>query len=306
VRVVSLSWLSGDIEPDLATAIRAASNTLFVTIPSGNGGAFDADPTNPLPCNLDAPNVLCVSTSAPDDGLDCGAYGASSVDVAVPTQNNQTTTNGGGWGPTGCATSFAAPAAAGVATILFGLDPAASPGDVKAAIVDSARRVAAWSGKSVSGGIVDAAAAVALFQQRRGIAAPPPGGGGDGSDTTPPTLVLTVSPARFSRTTQLAVQLSETANVRLTISRLAPGRRSRGRCIAPTRRLRHAPACTRETTVRRLTVARPGGPSTVTFDGKDSKGHRLTAARYAVRGQAIDGAGNRSPTVKATFRVISG
>ena len=141
------------------------------------------------------------------------------VDLAVPTQNNITTTNGGGTGPTGCATSFAAPMAAGAAAVLFGLDPTASPAVVKQALIDSARPVAAWAGKSVSGGVLDLDAAVRLFAQRRGItlqsttappsppapplsppapptttaapATPPP-------DRTPPTLRLRLSPTTFA------------------------------------------------------------------------------------------------------------
>src|SRR3954468_17511550 len=101
VRVVSMSWLAGTpIEADLATAISSHPNVLFVAIVSGNGepgcnadgqqGApgtcSDISAQSPaMPCALKVDNVLCVSTSSPDDGLDCGAYGADSVDVAVPT-----------------------------------------------------------------------------------------------------------------------------------------------------------------------------------------------------------------------------
>jgi hypothetical protein len=172
-RVISLSWLSTPDEEAITAAIRQLDQVLFVTIPSGNGGAFNADPENPFPCNLNAPNVLCVSTSSPDDGLDCGAFGPRSVDVAVPTRNSVTTQNGGGYiNPTGCATSWASPTAAGVATILFGIAPQAGPATVKEAIIDGARRVPAWRGRSVSGGIVDAAKTVSIFKARLG------GGGG--------------------------------------------------------------------------------------------------------------------------------
>src|SRR4051794_31926878 len=45
VRVVSMSWLSGaPPENDFLQAIASHTNTLFVTIPSGNGGATNADP----------------------------------------------------------------------------------------------------------------------------------------------------------------------------------------------------------------------------------------------------------------------
>jgi subtilisin family serine protease len=161
-RVVSMSWLVGAPEADFVAAIRDHPNTLFVSIPSGNGGATDADPdaANRAPCSLDLPNVLCVTTSAPDGGLSCGDYGATLVDVAVPTENSVTTTNGGGFGPTGCATSYAAPTAAGLATILFGFAPAATPAQVRQAIIAGARSVPAWQGRSVSGGIADAVGAV--------------------------------------------------------------------------------------------------------------------------------------------------
>jgi subtilisin family serine protease len=166
-RVVSMSWLSGPLEPGLRRAIRRYPRVLFVAIPSGNGTPYDADREDPEPCNIGAPNVLCVSTSSPRDGLDCGAFGARSVDVAVPTRDIRTTLNGGSYGTTACATSYAAPEAAGVAAILFGADPHATASRVRRAIIFGARRVPAWRGRSVSGGIVDAAAALRRLRHAR-------------------------------------------------------------------------------------------------------------------------------------------
>jgi hypothetical protein len=189
-RVVSMSWLvDASISGDFKKVITSHPNTLFVAIPSGNGGATNAEGESGdrMPCGLDTDNVLCVSTSAPDDGLDCGDYGKTLVDVAVPTQNSITTTNGGGFGPTGCATSFAAPTAAGLATILFGINPQASASQVRQAIISGARPVEAWTNKSVSGGIADAAGAVQAFQGG--------GGGGGGSDTTAPNVKITKGPS---------------------------------------------------------------------------------------------------------------
>jgi hypothetical protein len=186
-RVVSMSWLSGSpIENDFKKTITSHPNTLFVAIPSGNGGAQNAegDSDQRMPCGLDAPNILCVSTSSPSDGLDCGEFGKTLVDVAVPTQNSVTTSNGGGFTSTGCATSFAAPTAAGVATILFGINPQASGSDVRQAIIDGARAVPDWSGRSVSGGIIDAAGAVDALQGN------PP----SGNDTTAPETKITKGP----------------------------------------------------------------------------------------------------------------
>ncbi|MDO8209534.1 S8 family serine peptidase [Conexibacter sp. CPCC 206217] len=317
VRVVSFSWLSGPLDADspLRTAIVDHPNVLFVTIPSGNGGAEDADPQDPQPCNLGVGNVICVSTSSPTDGLDCGAFGARSVDVAVPTQNNFTTRNGftlGGpvsQGPTGCATSWAAPTAAGIATILFGIDPSATPADVRSAIVDSARPAAAWQGRSVSGGIADAAAAVSLFQQRRGIApatpparvpapvtpaptprTPPTIPPRSTRDTTPPQLKV------VRRGLSLKVTPSERATLTVRIERAQPGRRSRGACRRPSPRLRRAPRCTRWERVTSVSQSGVPAGSARTLRLPLAAGRRRPLARGSYRGVlvATDAAGNSS------------
>lgn len=309
-RVASFSWLSGPLEESLKTAILNHPNMLFVTIPSGNGEAYDADTGEggpPQPCALDAANVLCVSTSSPTDGLDCGAYGPRSVDVAVPTQGNVTTANGGGFAPIGCATSWAAPTAAGLATILFGIDPTASPADVRAAIVDSARRSPAWAGKSVSGGVADAQAAVTLFQQRRGIApgTPPPGtpaprptpqprpAPAPQRDRTRPTITVRVN--RFG--TVLTFRLSEPARVRLVFERRIRGRKTSGGRCTPGKRIGRF--CTISVTEGEWAQSVPQTVKArkVALDRlRKSNGQRmlLRNRRYSVSVTATDAAGNRS------------
>jgi hypothetical protein len=185
VRVVSMSWNMDQSDFDdggSKAAIEAAPDTLFVALAGGNGGPALL-PDTQRPCGLSAtePNVICVSTSSPTDGLDCGEYSPTIVDLAVPTEGDVTTVNGGGFTTTGCATSFASPMLAGAAAILFGLDPTATPADVKAALMDSARPAAAWAGNSVTGGVLDLDAAIKLFAQQRGITlVPDRGSGGSG------------------------------------------------------------------------------------------------------------------------------
>jgi len=89
VRVVSMSWLVGKPESEFAAAIHNAKRTLFVAIPSGPepGSSIDGDGQSRAPCTLKhAPNVLCVTTSSPDNKPSCGAYGKRSVDVADPSK----------------------------------------------------------------------------------------------------------------------------------------------------------------------------------------------------------------------------
>lgn len=316
VRVVSMSWLSGTpIENELAAAIASHPNVLFVAIPSGNGGACNADAqpgdadacgdvnaqTPPMPCGLNVANVLCVTTSSPSDAPSCGAYGAKTVDIAVPTENSVTTNRDGGFSPTVCATSYAAPTAAGLATILFGIDPTATGSDVRAAIVDSARKVPAFDGKSVSGGIADAVAAVDLFQSRRGIpgrtpTTPDPGPSGPGpgpsptpgpaADTTAPRLTMTIAPTRFRagrRGAKLRIGLTEAAKVTVTWTKVR-ARRSAG---SATRSL-------------------PAGTTKLAFTGKDRRGRKLKPGRYRAVARAVDAAGNASKVVTAVFTIRRG
>jgi subtilisin family serine protease len=161
-----MSWLVGEPEAEFTRAITEARRTLFVAIPSGDEPGANIDGEQRAPCTLKAPNILCVTTSGPDNQPSCGALGPRSVDVAVPVENSITTQNGGGFAATSCATSFAAPTAAGVATILFGAEPKAKPKQVRDAIIDSAHRSTAFKGKTVSGGVVDAKAALKLLRKR--------------------------------------------------------------------------------------------------------------------------------------------
>src|SRR3954447_16377435 len=320
-RVVSMSWLQGPpYEADFTAAIAWHPNVLFVAIPSGNGGACDADGAPggastcgdvdfdhpPMPCAMKVANVLCVSTASPTDALDCGAYGVQSVDVAVPTENSTTTSRDGGFTGTGCATSFAAPEAAGIATILFGIDPSASSSDVRAAIVDSARKAPAWDGKSVSGGIVDAVAAVDLFQSRRGIAGrtppvaqpptppaqePPPTPAAP--DRTPPVVTIAISPISFraggpalgisrKRGARLRIGLSENAKVRITFAAIH-AKKAAGSFVGRFDQ----------------------GTTRLTFPGT-AHHRRLRPGRYRVVASATDYSGNSSRKVSAVFKILRG
>ena len=208
-RVVSLSWTQG-INQDQLDAIAASPNTLFVTIPGGNDGAFDAEAPGvpgglPYPCSANLPNIICVSTSSPTDGLDCGPYGKTIVDIATPTQGIIAPVNGtGGTLQGGCATSFASPMVAGVATILFGLVPQATPADVKAAILKGARPAAAWAGKSVTGGVLDAVGAVDALQAQYGLSPPPPLTGAAIAKGKGPPKKTTKKKAKFTWTSGIA------------------------------------------------------------------------------------------------------
>jgi hypothetical protein len=339
VRVVSMSWNAepGDFNK---AVVQAHPEILFAALAGGNGGP-DELPTDTYPCalsvaptNAGVDNVICVSTSKPDDSTDCGAVSGAIVDLAVPTENNVTTTVGGGSGATGCATSYASPTIAGAATVLLGLDPTASGADVKRALVDSARVVPAWAGHSKSGGILDLDAAVKLFAQRRGITLKPDTGttgttgttGNGGNDVTPTTLRIAFSPRTFTavavnakkawasaksaatkrkvsptpKGSKLVVNLSEAAKVTVTLRRAVAGHRSGKHCLVG--RKRGAKSCTTSVAAGSISAgSRPKGRSTISVRGRTSKGRAWTAGRYTASATAKDAAGNKSKAARAGF-----
>ena len=132
--------------------------------------------------------------------------------------------------------------------------------------------------------------------------APPP----PPPDTLAPTLsALSVTPSRVRRGRRTAIRftLSEAASVALQFDRVRRGRRSNGRCVAPRRRLRRAPRCTRFRRVGALTRQVANGTSTISFDGRLS-GRLLPVGSYAVTLVARDAAGNVSRPRTLRFRIL--
>jgi hypothetical protein len=83
------------------------------------------------------------------------------------------------------------------------------------------------------------------------------------------------------------------------LARQLPGRRSGGRCLAPSPQRARAPRCRRLVTQRALTVTGETGSNSVIFDARGLKpaGYRATLV-------PTDGAGNRGATTTIRFVVV--
>ncbi|HZV72221.1 MAG TPA: hypothetical protein VFF79_00745 [Conexibacter sp.] len=128
------------------------------------------------------------------------------------------------------------------------------------------------------------------------------------NDTTPPTLTALSLPKRLhpGQHATIQVTLSEPAKLTLRFARVLPGRRAKsGRCVAPTRRLRHAARCTRVVAVGTLTRANvAGGVAKLSWDGRLG-GRRLVVGSYRLTISATDLAGNPSRrSVATSFEVV--
>lgn len=158
--ICNLSFCSNAYSQELADAIEN-SNMLFV-VAAGNGDengvGLDIDSSPTYPASLSSDNIITVSNLMFDGNLDSSSnYGAVSADIAAPGTYIVSTIPGGYGFLSG--TSMAAPMVTGAAALLYSYRPDYTLGDVKNAILSSARPMDSLAGKVSAGGILDVGAA---------------------------------------------------------------------------------------------------------------------------------------------------
>jgi virginiamycin B lyase len=120
---------------------------------------------------------------------------------------------------------------------------------------------------------------------------------GPARDITAPRIE-TLKLSRKGTRLEIVVTLSEAGKITAAIQKSKPGRRSRGKCVAPTRKLRRAKACTRHVTVAHATRAARAGTTTLHLSIKG-----LKRGSYRVTVKARDAAGNVSRVRLASLRI---
>lgn len=116
-------------------------------------------------------------------------------------------------------------------------------------------------------------------------------------DKTAPRI-KTLKVRRKGKTVLISVTLNEAGRIVAAVQKSKPGRWRGGRCVAPTRKLRHAKRCTRRVTVARVRRAAAAGTTTLRLSAK-----RFTRGSYRVAVTARDAAGNVSRTHVASLRI---
>lgn len=197
VRLFNGSFGGPDDDPAFEDLIASNPQALFV-FSSGNGGGDQvgdnhdsvSDLDHRFPCDSNLPNVICVGSSNWNDAISgFSDYGVKSVDLLAPGSSiyaakpctvpapdidhqtecpydaiDETAPVGLGGGPYAfqllSGTSMAAPAVAGTAALLWQKCPTLQSSQVKSAIVETVRPIAAVKTKVAYGGRLDAAAAV--------------------------------------------------------------------------------------------------------------------------------------------------
>lgn len=154
------SWGGGPFSTSMRNAILAAAVEGHLFVSSAGNDGVDTDAIPHYPSGYDAPNVLSIANMQNDDTLRPSSnFGLTTVDLGAPGTNIASTWPGGSYVYLS-GTSMASPHVAGVAALLLSENPGWGHVQLKQRIMETVRPVAALSGKSVTGGMLNAALAI--------------------------------------------------------------------------------------------------------------------------------------------------
>jgi subtilisin family serine protease len=138
----------------------SAAGQIFVAAAGNSGTNNDVTPF--YPANNPSPNVLSVAATEPDGTrASFSNYGLTTVHLGAPGDSNFSTGINGTYNA-GAGTSYAAPYVTGTVALVMAAHPDWTASQVRARILATVTPVASLAGKTVSGGIVNAAAAVGI------------------------------------------------------------------------------------------------------------------------------------------------
>ncbi len=164
IRVANLSWGSSDSSWLLEQAINAAGAAGILVVASAGNDGLDQDRAwwPNYPSSFPAANILAVAATDNQDRLAWNSnYGLTRVDLSAPGVGILSTVPGRTYAANS-GTSFAAPFVSGVAALAASLNPELSVGDLRDKILAGVEPLASLTGKTVSGGRLDAARTLAL------------------------------------------------------------------------------------------------------------------------------------------------
>ncbi|MCS6772098.1 MAG: S8 family serine peptidase [Kiritimatiellae bacterium] len=160
--ILNNSWGGGRFSQALEEAIEAAGDADQLFIAAAGNSNNDNDSVPMYPASYDAWNIIAVASSDRRDRMSSfSSYGRSSVDLAAPGSAIRSTVPGAGYDDYS-GTSMATPHVAGAAALLKSIFPNATAEQLKQMILDGARRLPVWEGKTVTGGRLDVGESVRI------------------------------------------------------------------------------------------------------------------------------------------------
>jgi thermitase len=158
-KVINASWGGGPYSEAMKDAIAYAGSmgVVFVTAAGNDGANADASPSYPGSYNL--PNEISVAAVDQNGNLaPYSDYGPQTIALAAPGSNIFSTIPNGF--ATYSGTSMATPYVSGVISLVAGLEPGYTAQQLIARVESTTKTLPSLIGKTITGGIVDAAAAV--------------------------------------------------------------------------------------------------------------------------------------------------
>jgi hypothetical protein len=300
---------------------------LFVTAAGNNGLDEDAEQT--YPCAFGLANEICVTAANARDELPAWAnYGPQFVQLAAPGESIfSTLAAAGGEARYGylSGTSMATAQVSGAAALILSQDPAMSPAELRADILQSVDPLPSLAGKVTTGGRLDVCRAIPACSGPLAAApavAPAAPAAAPSAAQRPRIAALSLRPAAFRVArrgpaittagreggTTIRYRDSRAALTRFTILALRSGvLGGAGRCVAPPRgaasRARRAKRCTRLVALARFYRRDRAGANSFHFSGRIAH-VRLAAGRYRLAALPFFD-GQAGTTAETSFRVIA-
>ena len=205
VDVLSTSWGSGRYSATMLNIIRAANDAGILFIATAGNGSSNTDISANFPSNYEVENVISVAAIDRNGNLaNFSNYGQTTVDIGAPGVDILSSTSGSDTEYSSFSgTSMATPYVAGVAALVLSQFPSASVIEQKNRILSTAATLSSLTGKTLTGGMVDAHAALTITE--------------DGSleisvSSNPYTLIEGETASVFIKVTDLLPQTDATVN----------------------------------------------------------------------------------------------
>jgi hypothetical protein len=151
IRVLSNSWGSAAPSAALQNAISAANDADMLLVTAAGNATSNNDTTPVYPASYTLPNIVSVASSTSSDQRSAFSnYGPTSVDLSAPGAQVLSTVPGNAYGVTS-GTSMAAAHVSGAALLALSMCSVDTQ-ELKSLLLDSADRLAPFSGFTVTGG----------------------------------------------------------------------------------------------------------------------------------------------------------
>jgi subtilisin family serine protease len=252
--VITMSLTVGETGAINAALQDAWNSGLLIDCASGNGG------NSPVSYPARHPNVIAVGATTPQDLLAGFSSRGEDQEVAAPGVNILSCHFNDGFSA-GDGTSFAAPIVAGIAGLMFSINPALTNVEARQILRDTAEKVGPYDynwnpgmpghSRELGYGRVNAADAVLAARPSSGLPA------GSGVPTARPLVLMPNAPNPFNPTTHIRYSLAEQGHVTVSL---------------------HTPLGRHLRTL--VDEVQPAGVHAVVWDGRDRLGRQVASGVY--------------------------